>query len=56
MVTEKQKYTIYTHTKKKKDSKHNTKDSYQITREVNKREREEKRPIETNPKQSTKWH
>ena len=30
------------HTKKKKESKHNTNDSHQITREENKREKEEK--------------
>ena len=33
MGTAKQKTTIDTHTKKKKQSKHNTKDSHQITRE-----------------------
>ena len=31
-----------THTKKRKESKHNTKDSHQITREDNKRRRKEK--------------
>ena len=36
--------------KKKKQSKHNTKDSHQIIREANKRGREEKRPAKTNPK------
>ena len=44
MVTTNQKSTIDTHTKKKKESKHNTKVSHQITREENKRGREEKRP------------
>ena len=36
--------TIDTHTKKKKQPKHNTRDSHQITREENKRGREENRP------------
>ena len=39
-----QKTTVETHTKKKKQPKHNTKDGDQTTREENKREREEKRP------------
>ena len=39
--------------KKKKESKHNTKDGHQTTREENKRGREGKRP--TNLKQLTKW-
>ena len=43
-------YNRYTH-KKKKQPKHNIKDSHQITREKNKREREQKRPTKTNPKQ-----
>ena len=47
--------TIDIHTKKKKESKNNTKDSHQITKEENKRGREEKRPTKTNPKQLTKW-
>ena len=51
MGTANQKSTIDTHTKKKKESKHNTKVNYQITREENKRGREEKRPIKTNQKQ-----
>ena len=33
MVTANQKYTIDTHTNEKKQSKHNTKDSYQTRRE-----------------------
>ena len=33
MVTTNQKSTINTHAKKKKQSKHNSKDSHQITRE-----------------------
>ena len=55
MVTANQKPTIDTHTKKEKESKHNTKVSHQITREENKRGREEKRPTKINPKQLTKW-
>ena len=39
------------HAKKKKQPKHNTKDSHQITKELNKSGREEKRPTKTNPKQ-----
>ena len=35
MVTANQKYIVYT--KMKKESKHNSKDSYQITREQNKK-------------------
>ena len=42
MVTANQKSSIDTHTKKKKQSKHNTKAIHQITREENKRGREEK--------------
>ena len=49
MVTANQKSIIYTHTKKKKESKHNTEDSHQITREENKRGKEEKRLTKTNP-------
>ena len=56
MITTNQKSTIDTHTKKKKESKHNTKISHQLTREENKRVREEKRPTKTNPKQLMKWH
>ena len=56
MVTTNQKSTIDTHTKKKKESKHNTKVSHQITREENKRGSEEKIPTKTNPKQLTKWN
>ena len=40
MVTATQKSTVATHTKKKKESKHNTKVSHQIAREENRRERE----------------
>ena len=53
MVTANKKSIICIHTKKKKKSKPNTKDSYQITRGETKRGKEEKRP--TNPKQLTKW-
>jgi len=35
-------YNRYTHKRKEKEFKHNTKDSHQITREENKRRREEK--------------
>ena len=38
------------------ESKRNTKDSHQITREKNKRRKSEKRPTKTNPKQLTKWN
>ena len=55
MVTTDQKSPIDRHTKKKKESKHNTKVSHQITRVENKRGKEEKRPTKTNPKQLTKW-
>ena len=48
--------TIDSHTNEKKQSKHNTKDNDQTTREQNKRNWEEKRPTKTNPKQLTKWH
>ena len=44
MVTINQKSTTDTHKKKKKQPKHNSKDSHQITREENKRGREEKIP------------
>ena len=50
IVTANQKFTIDIHTEKKKQSKHNTKDNHQITRE-NKRGREEKRLTKTHPKQ-----
>ena len=40
IVTTNRKSTINTHTKKKKESKHNTKVSHQITREENERGRE----------------
>ena len=50
-----QKATIATHTQKKKQPKHNTKDGHQTTREENKKGREEKRPTKINP-QLRKWH
>ena len=40
MVTANQKSTIDTHTNKKKQSKHNTKDSNQTTREGKKKDRQ----------------
>ena len=40
MVTADGTFTIDTYTKKKKESKHNTKSSHQITRERKKKERE----------------
>ena len=39
------------HTKKKKESGHNSKDSDQITKNKG-----NKRPTKINPKQLTKWH
>ena len=56
MVTKNEKYTTDTHIHtKKKESKHNTKVSHQITREEYKTGREGKRPAETKPKQLRKW-
>ena len=55
MGTANPKTTIDTHTKKKKQPKHNTKGGHQTAREENKRGREEKRPAKTNPKQLRKW-
>ena len=52
MVTTNQKSITDIHKKKKKESKHKTKDSHQITRGENKRRG--KRPTKTNPKQLTK--
>ena len=48
------KTTVDTQTNKKKQPKHNTKDGHQTTREENKRQMEEKRPVKTNPKQLRK--
>ena len=42
MVTTNQKSVIDKHTKKRKEFKHNTKDSHQITREESKRRKTEK--------------
>ena len=53
MVTTNQKSIIDTHTKKRKESKHNIKDSHQITREDKKKE--QKRTTKATPKQLTKW-
>ena len=53
MVTANQKSTIDTQTKKKKQSKYNTKGIHQITREQ--RGREEKGSRKTNPQQLTTW-
>ena len=52
MVTTNQKSTIDKHTKKKKQSKYNSKDSHQIMR--TKEEGKKKRPTETNHKQLRK--
>ena len=49
-----QKSTLDTHTWKKKQPEHNTKDGHQTTREENKRGKEERRPTKTNPKQLRK--
>ena len=51
METANSKTTIDTHTQKKKQPKHNTKNGHQTTREENKRGREEKGCKKTNPKQ-----
>ena len=53
MVTANQKSTIDTHRNKKKQSIHNSKDSYQTTREENKRRWEEKK---TNKNKSKTAH
>ena len=50
MVTANQKSTINEYADKKKQSKSNTKDVHQTTREENKRRSEEKRPTKPNPK------
>ena len=47
LFTANQKSTIDTHTNKKKQLKHNTKDCHQTTRGENKRRREEKRATKT---------
>ena len=53
MVTTNQESIIDKHTQKRKESKHNTKDSHQIIREESKRKKEQKEL--QNPKQLTKW-
>ena len=55
MITRNQKTTVDTLVKKIKQFKYNAKDSHQITREKNKRGREDKSPKITNPKQLMKW-
>ena len=52
LVATNQKSIIDTHTKKRKESKHNTKDRHQITREESKR----KRKKQTNKKTTKKTH
>jgi len=54
MVTSNQKSTMDIYTKRKNESKFNTKDSHQITRDENKKGREEKGPTKSNPKQLIK--
>ena len=56
MGTATPKIIINTHSKKKKQPKHNTKNGHQATREEKKRRREETRPIKRNPNQLRKWH
>ena len=53
MVTADRTFRIDTYTKKKKESKHNTKDNHATTREQ-KTKRRGKRPIKTIPKQLAK--
>ena len=55
MGTTNQKTTTDTHIRKKKQTKYNIKDSHQIPREKNKKEKEEKRPKIRNLKQLRKW-
>ena len=52
MVTTNQKYILDTHVKKTKESKHNTKDSHQITMEKSKRRMEQKRTTKTQKQQN----
>ena len=54
-ATENQKSTIGTQTHKKNQLKYDTKESHQTTRGENKRRREEKRAMKTNPKQLITW-
>ena len=53
METANPKTALDTHTKKKKQPKHNN--VHQTKRAENERGREEKRPTKTNPKQLRKW-
>ena len=54
MVTTNQKFIIDIHPKKRKESKHNTR-NIQITTEENKRRKEQKTNTKTTPKQLTRW-
>jgi len=54
-ATANQKSIIYIQTNKKNQLKHNTQDSHQTIKGENRRRREEKRAIKTNPKQLIKW-
>ena len=56
METANKKSTIDIPTKKKKESKHNTKDGHQTTREENKRGRKGKKTYRNKSDQLTKWH
>ena len=49
MVTKNQKSIIDTHTPKRKESKYNTKDSRQITREESKKRRQGKNELQKQP-------
>ena len=53
MVTTNQKSAIDIHNKQKKESKHNTEDSNQITREQ-KKKKWQKKTCKANPKELTK--
>ena len=54
-VTANQKCIIDTQMKKRKESKHNTKDSHQITREENKEEEKNKKELQKQPQTINKW-
>ena len=56
MVTANQKSIIDTHTQKRKESKHNTKDSHQITREQKRRKKTFKNKSKTINKMAIKTH
>ena len=51
IIAANQKSIIDIHTNKKKEPKHNTKDSHQKTREEKKRRKGKKRPTKISPKQ-----